>query len=906
MVRFLSLILTLFCWNATTFALSVTHLRTEYLENPIGIDYTHPRVSWQLVSETPNTLQKAYQLVVYRESGGLKEVWNSGKVDADQSHLVALTGLELLSKTTYYWKVKVWDNHGNESSFGTLASFETGMLSANEWRATWIAAPWNEVFQEPSKVKYFRRAFDVKKKVKSARLYITSQGLYEAYLNGEKIGDQEMTPGWTSYETRLQYQVFDVTEGCKNGLNALAVMVADGWHRGRINYRGKENPFKEQLALLAQLEIEYEGGKKTRFTTDKHWKVGTGGYQEATIYDGVVFDTALEPKGWKSSNFDDSDWEKVKVLDQGYDHLVGSHAPPVRVVKTIPSVGARAIGDKEVIFDFGQNLVGRVTLQVECYEPGTAVIEHGEILGPDGDLYTKNLRGAKARVSVTVPGNGNFEYTPSFTFMGFRYIKVTGISRYRVHKVTAQVLSSDLEDVGSFKCSEPLLNRLYKNVVWSQRGNFLDVPTDCPQRDERMGWTGDAQVFFPTATLNMDVAAFFRKWLQDLKADQHEDGSLPWVIPDVFDRQREPSTGWADAATIIPWEFYQRYGDRRILEEQYVSMKAWVEYMVRGAKDNLWFGKRHFGDWLSYFPEEKPHVRAAVTEDQLLAQIFYQHSLQLMISTAKVLGNKEDLGRYQELFKAANTAFYNEFVTPNGRLVSGTQTAYALALSFELLHIEDRQQAVERLVDNIEVYGHISTGFLGTPYLCHILSKYGRSDEAYRLLLNEEYPSWLYTVKNGATTIWERWDGIKPDRTLQNPRVNSFNHYAYGAIGSWMIERAAGIQLNPLVPGYKEFIIAPEITDSLKHLSADFKCNYGKILSQWKHAENGLEMELEIPANTRATIRTPKGYSIVQILVKQNDQIVPVNFATEIGAEISLGSGQYQMKLIESKSSSAD
>ena len=895
MIRvFITLFLAIVLLPQQANALLVTHQRTEYLKNPIGVAFDAPRVSWMLNSDKTNTLQIAYELVVMVEG---QEVWNSGKVASDQSHLVSLPGLKLKSKTRYFWKVKVWDNHGQISEYSPFAYFETGFLSKKEWKAQWITVPWEEVSRGQNPVQYFRKEIDLKRDVKWARLYITSHGLYEAYLNGQKVGTQEMTPGWTSYKTRLQYQVYDVKDHVQKGANAIGAMVADGWHRGRINYRGMVDPFKEQLSLLVQLEVVYDNGKKEVFVSDKNWKASTGGLQKATIYDGVEFDATLEPEGWKEPGFDVGKWEKVLVREMGFDHLVPSHAPPVRVVKTVQSIASFPKGPEEVIFDFGQNLVGRVVLVVESETPTTVVIEHGEILDPNGRLYTENLRGAKARVSVKVPGGVRYEYIPNFTFMGFRYIRVTGVSRFRIRMVTAQVLSSELERTGTFQCSNEQVNKLYENVIWSQRGNFLDVPTDCPQRDERMGWTGDAQVFFPTAALNMDVAAFFRKWLCDLKADQYDDGGLPWVIPDVFARERNVATGWADAATIIPWKFYEIYGDERLLQEQYASMKAWVEYMVQNSENGLWFGKEHFGDWLSYFPEQKPHTRAAVTEDQLLAQIFYQYSLGIMIKTADVLDDKEDLKRYQNLWREANEAFYKEFVTPNGRLVSGTQTAYVLVLEFELLDIDDRAQAARRLVENIKTYGHISTGFLGTPHICHVLSDFGYTDQAYGLLLNKNYPSWLYTVQNGGTTIWERWDGIKTDGTLQNPRVNSFNHYAYGAIGSWLVERAGGIQRNPKYPGYKEFIIAPEMSDSLDFMRASFQCNYGKIESFWTCDSKSPLMGFEIPANTKAEIKTPRGYRIVQVSSSHNGKLTPINFFKEIGPSFTLGSGQYILEL---------
>jgi alpha-L-rhamnosidase len=507
------------------------------------------------------------------------------------------------------------------------------------------------------------------------------------------------------------------------------------------------------------------------------------------------------------------------------------------------------------------------------------------------------MRRAKTTASYILKGSGEEEFEPHFTFYGFRYIKIDDYpGEIRPENFTAVALYSDMKPTGTFVSSHPLINQLQHNIQWGQRGNFLDVPTDCPQRDERLGWTGDAQAFSNTAAFNFGVNNFFAKWLRDVEADQ-KDGSVPDVIPDVVGGGSNGATGWADVCTIIPWNMYMAYGDTNILRNQYESMKAWVGYMERNSTNYLWNKGRHYGDWLFYRPFDDNDGRSAVTDKFMIAQCFFAHSTNLVIKAATVLGKSEDVARYSKLLGNVKEAFIKEYLTPNGRLLSSTQTAYVLALNFDMLPEALREQAVTRLVENIKSYNnHLTTGFLGTPYLCHVLSRFGYPDVAYSLLLQETYPSWLYPVKMGATTVWERWDGIKPDSTFQTPGMNSFNHYAYGAIGDWMYRVVAGIDTDSEAPGYKKIKIRPVIGKGLTKVSASLETYYGKVSSGWSVDNGKLSLDIEIPANTTATVYIPASESTT--ITENGTDLSSVKDITVAGKEkgytiVTLGSGSY-------------
>jgi alpha-L-rhamnosidase len=876
--------------------LQLAELTTEYQTNPIGLDVTTPRFSWVLVSTQRDILQTAYELRVSTDVNFKNIAWQTGKVTSDQSVFISYSGTPLKAKQHYYWQARAWDNKGNASPWSKPASFELGLLTPDEWKASWIepAIPGDSA---GSPAPILRKEFELKKAVKSARLYVTSRGLYETHINGKRVGDQYLTPGWTSYNKRLQYQTYDVTTLLKQGSNATGALLGDGWYRGNLAWGGLKNIYGKTLGLLYQLEVTYTDGSTELITSDAQWKASTGPIRKAGIYYGEAYDARLEIKDWTQPGYSDANWQGVKVIQGGKENIVASYGPPVRKHETFKPIKIFKTPKGQTVVDFGQNLVGWVTLKVKGNAGDKITIRHAEVLDKDKNVYLENLRAADAEIIYTLKGGQEEVYEPRFSFFGFRYAWVEGYpGTLTADKILATAVYSDMQPTGNFTSSHPLINQLQHNIQWGQKGNFVDIPTDCPQRDERLGWTGDAQVFFRTAAYNMNVASFFHKWLKDLEADQRKDGAVPFVIPNVLGDSAVASTGWADVAVIIPWNLYQAYGDTKILEQQYESMKRWVSFMERRSKNDLWNRGFHFGDWLFYRPFDDNDGRSAVTDKYLIAQCFWAYSTQLMLNTAQVLNKPADVQHYTTQLKKIKDAFLKEYVTPSGRLVSSTQTAYTLALHFDMLPEALRAQAADKLALNVKDYGnHLTTGFLGTPYLCHVLTRFGYTDVAYDLLLQEEYPSWLYPVKMGATTIWERWDGMKPDSTFQTPGMNSFNHYAYGAIGDWMYRTVAGLQ--EASPGYKNITIAPQPGGKLTHASAELKTIYGPAKSSWR-TENGIfKTDIVIPANTTATVTLPQAAG--KKITEQAKDIVQQKFKTETSNKdltLTLGSGTYHFE----------
>jgi len=835
--------------------LNVSHLLTENRIDPIGIDARSPRFSWQLSSTDRDVLQTAYEIEVGDKPNGAS-VWHSGKVNSDESRFVGYGGPAVKPGEKYFWRVRIWDNKGRASEWSKPAFWQMGLLSPADWTAKWIKLA-KEDASEPSPL--FRKSFTAQGGIVSATVYITAHGLYEAQLNGHRVGDALLTPGWTSYGHRLQYQAYDVTSLIHPGRNAAGAMLGSGWYRGYIGFEGQHNVYGSELSLLFQLVIRYKNGRVDIVNSDGSWKTATGEVRHSEIYNGETVDHRKEIKGWSLPDFDDAGWESAQTIEISKDNLVATVNEPVTKHETFPAAKLLTTPRGEKVIDFGQNLTGWVIAKLKGRAGDSIRLSHAEVLDKEGNFYTDNLRSAKAQDVFILKGDGEESFEPRFTFHGFRYIRVEGVQGpVNPGDFTAVVLYSNMPKTGEFSCSNTLIDQLQHNIQWGQQGNFLDVPTDCPQRDERLGWTGDAQVFSRTAAFNRGVDNFFAKWLKDLTADQRPDGAVPFVIPNVLGNGAAASAGWADVATIIPWNMYLAYGDKGILEAQYPSMKAWVDYMKGQSKDDLWNTGFHFGDWLFYRPFDDNDGRSAVTDKYLIAQCFYAHSTQLLINAATVLGKKEDASSYSTLLQRIKTAFLREYMTPDGRLVSGTQTAYVLALQFDMLPEPLRKQAAERLVKNIQDYNyHLTTGFLGTPYLCHVLSRYNQTDVAYRLLLQDSYPSWLYPVKMGATTIWERWDGIKPDSTFQTPGMNSFNHYAYGAIGDWMYRVVAGIDTYEDGAGYHHSRIAPHPGGKLRSAAADLETGYGKLSSHWEIENDSFRLAIAVPANTTATVYLP-------------------------------------------------
>jgi len=880
-------LLSIVCFSQVT----VKNLLTENRTNPIGIDAVKPRFSWQLFSDKRNVLQNAYELKLMF----CKEpYWASGKINSDQSIQVSYGGKDLQSGQTYSWQVKVWDNKGKTSAWSASSEFQMALLNNSDWKAKWVTPGYEEDSLRASPL--FRKQFNSNKKIAHATAYITSHGLYQAQINGKKVGDAYLTPGWTSYNKRLQYQTYDVTNLLKNGSNEIGVTLGSGWYRGIIGFTNSVNVYGKDIALLFQLDIKYSDGSTESVVSDGSWKSSTGSIVYAEIYNGETIDARKEKADWALPGYNDAAWTPVKVVDFSKENLIATQNELVKKHETFAPVKIFTTPSGEKVIDFGQNLVGWVMMKVKGHAGDKITLSHAEVLDKYGNFYTLNLREAKARDTYILKGGEEELFERHFTWQGFRYLKVEGYpGDLKPENFKGVALYSDMQPTGTFTSSNPLINQLQHNIQWGQKGNFLDIPTDCPQRDERLGWTGDAQVFSRTASFNRNVNNFFAKWLKDIAADQ-QNGVVPFVIPNVLGAAIN-SAGWADVSTIIPWNMYLVYGDKQILENQYGSMKAYVESIRKIANNDLWNSGFHFGDWLFYRPDDDNDGRAAVTDKYLIAQCFYAHSAQLLINAGKVLGNTEDVNSYSVLLQKIKDAFIKEYLTPNGRLVSGTQAAHVLALNFDMLPDSLRGRAALRLADNIKSYGnHLTTGFLGTPYLCHVLTRFGYNDVAYKLLLQDTYPSWLYPVKMGATTIWERWDGEKPDSTFETPSMNSFNHYFYGAIGDWMCRQMVGLDTYEDGVGYKHIKIQPHIGGGFSFASASLQTYYGKLSSGWKVEGDTISMDVEIPGNTTATIFVPStnADSIIEsakLLSKERDIKI-------VGKEddyiiLNIGSGVY-------------
>jgi len=875
----------------------VKQLICEYKTNPLGIDVLKPRLSWQLVSGDKDVMQTAYEVRVADSPSKLnsnKLIWSTGKVNGSQSVSVVYGGPALGSMQQLYWQVRIWGNKNKATAWSEPASWEMGILKPADWKASWISFGTEKEIKGSKPAQYFRKEFAVAKKVKSARVYATALGLYQLHINGSSVTSDLFTPGWTSYKKRLQYQTYDVTSMLK-GQNAIGVVLADGWYRGNIGFSKQSDYYGNKLGLLLQLQITFTDGTSETICSDNSWKVTANGpIIESDIYNGELYDARLELTGWDQTGYDMTKWESAAAFSQSNDILIAPQGVPVKAIQEIKPIKLLVTPKGENVFDMGQNMVGWVRLKVAGKKGDKVTLKFAEVLDKAGNFYIDNLRAAKCTDVYLLKGEGTEIYEPNFTFHGFRFVKIEGLSTApTLDQITGVVIHSDMKPTGTFSCSDTLINQLQHNIQWGQKGNFLDVPTDCPQRDERLGWTGDAQVFSMTAAFNFDVAAFYTKWMGDFTADQSPEGKVPHVIPDVLNGGGG-STAWADASIIVPWTVYLAYGDQRILETQYPSMKAWVGYMTSRANANhLWIGDGHFGDWLAFASTNSDYT-GATTEKDLIATAYYCYSTKLLGKIATILGNKEDAEKYQKQAADIKSAFIQEFVTPNGRLVSHTQTAYALALAFDLLPENLVPKAAEYFANDVKKFGHLTTGFVGTPLLCKTLSAIGRDDLAFMLLNSKKYPSWLYPVLQGATTIWERWDGQKPDGSFQDVGMNSFNHYAYGAIGEWLYRHVAGIDIDPNHPGYKHILLAPHPGGGLKNANAEINTMYGKVGSSWKFENEDFVYEVVIPANTSATVTLPFAKAEQ---VKQDGQPVKAgSVQNNNDLQLKLGSGKYTFR----------
>ncbi len=845
--------------------LKTTHLTCEHLHHPVGVAGV-PRFSWRLESPGRGIVQERRRLQVAEDDSFGHCLWDSGEIPCGDSVLVPYAGPRLAHQTRYWWRVKVWDAAGRESAWSDPASFVTAL---GKWQAPFISGEPEEAGASSAGT-LLRGEFQIRKGVKSAIVNATAHGVYLLSLNGQRVGDWAMTPGWTEYASRLLYQSHDVTRLLREGANAVGAMLGNGWFKGDLaGWIPRRNVYGTRTAFAMELSVEYDDGSRETFTTGPDWRAGASPVLYSEIYHGETYDATLAQPGWDTPGFTAPGWRAATPVPANLDVVVPQDGLPVRPVEVLPPVKIFTAPNGEHIVDFGQILTGRVRLKVTGKAGEVVRYSHAEILDRDGNFYTGNLRRAKQRIQYTLRGGGEEVYEPHFTFQGFRYIRIDAFpGAFGPENFTAVVLHSDLPQTGFFQCSNPKLNQLMQNIRWSMKGNFLDVPTDCPQRDERLGWTGDAQVFVRAASYLCDTAAFFRKWLRDVAAAQFADGGIPHVVPDVLTGHVPEgdiidvviaTTGWGDAGVVCPWTVYRHSGDRRLLEESYPMMKAWVEFIRSRAQWGLlWNGDKQLGDWVALDAKEGSYFGA--TPVDLVATAYYAYSTEILAKTASLIGRDAESREYFRLREKIGEAFVKEFFTPNGRLTARTQTGHILALHFGLVPPEFRRRTVDTLVEILGEYdNHLSTGFLGTPYICYALSDHGRLDLAYELLQKEDYPSWLYPLSKGATTIWEHWDGIKPDGGMWSDNMNSFNHYAYGAVADWMFSVIGGLDTEDKAAGFRRSRIAPRPGGGLTGAKVVETTPYGELSSSWRLEGGRLTLEVSVPHNTTATVVVPAG-----------------------------------------------
>jgi len=896
-------------------ALRPVALRCEYRENPLGIDETQPRLTWRVEAKERGQKQTAYHVLVASSESLLRknkgDTWDSGKVASDQTVNVAYSGKRLESRQQCFWKVRVWDKDGKSSAWSDSASWTMGLLKPDDWQAKYISFRDNtpvckdrrNLFLPPAR--QYRREFAATKPVKRATIYATALGIYELYLNGHRVGDAFFAPGWTDYRQRAYYWTYDVTPMVEKGDNVVGAWVADGWYSGYIGFGlltgiGVEKigryTYGKTPALMAQLEVEYADGSRQTIVTDKSWKVtGDGPIREADFLMGEFYDARKEQHGWEKPHFDDSSWEsailaqdnspqpatfyefrnpdtpgeklevKGRPVDLGFKpptKLEAFPGVPVRATEEINPIAVTSPSNGIYLFNLGQNMAGTVRLKVKGPAGTTVQLRYGEMLHPDGRLMTENLRKARAIDHYVLRGDRHGEtFIPRFTFHGFQYVELTGYpGEPDKDAITGIVLHSDTRLTGGFECSDPVINRLYKNIVWTQRANFIDLPTDCPQRDERFGWTGDAQAFVRTATYNADVAAFYTKWLRELMESQRPSGTFPGYAPFPFQHGWDFGTAWCDAGIICPWTIWQAYGDTRIIERCWPHMVKFLDWRKATSKDFL--GVKHgneWGDWLSF---------GLKTPLEFIDTAYFAYSARLMSEMAAAIGKPAAAHAYCELFDNIKAAFNREYVKPDGSLTVDSQTAYVLALQMDLLSPSLRMKAGKILADKLRAgetadNSGMTTGFLGTRPLLPALSSVGENDLAVKHFQSRKFPSWGYEVEQGATTIWERWNSYTKDKGFGDPGMNSFAHYAFGAVGEWMFSTLAGIDTDG--PGYQRIIIRPSPPtpgsnrehEPINWVKAHYDSIHGRIVSSWRLKDGLFELETTIPANTTAAVFLP-------------------------------------------------
>jgi len=840
-------------------ALSVQQLTVNGRTNPLGIAGDDISLSW--AGETPERgmVQSSYRIRIgNKENSG--EVWDSGEVKSDrQIDVVLPPNVRLEPASRYYWQVRVWDGHGVASDWSGPAWFETGLLSAADWSgAKWIAGKTSAT--NPSSLPLCRDVFKLAKTVKSARVYASAHGLYQLSINGQKAGDQYLAPGWTDYNRRIQAQAYDVTALLRKGENVMGVALGDGWYRGKVGLNWS-HIYGDTLAFIAKLQVVYTDGSTETFITDEKWRSVQGPFVQADLQDGESYDARLEQAGWDGAEFDSSNWTPVAVVSDDSSKLVPQPDEPIRATEVLAARTRSEPVLGEYVYDLRQNVVGVARIRMSGKKGQTVRIRYGEELyrqgAKQGQLYTENLRTAKVTDTYTFAKAGTIAYQPTFTQHGFRYVEITGLDVAPDAKdVQGVVLGSDLPNIGDLRLSNPMLNQLVRNIAWGQRGNFLSIPTDTPARDERLGWSGDISLFSPTACRYRDTRAFLSKLMDDVRDAQKPDGNIPAVVPQPRHEFDETGVGWSDAFITVPYAVWHATGDTRIVRRNWEAMKHFYGFVHDSAmKDgNLleeerssWFS----GDWLNLENVDR------LEEHKVIATAYFAEDTRMMSEMAVAMGETKEAAEWSALVPKIREAFVAAYRHADGSIYTGTQTVYAMALGMDLIADPvQRKQTAAKFVEKLAADNyHLRTGFLGTPWLLPALSKIGRDDLAMRLLLNEDYPSWGFEIRMGATTMWERWNGIRADGSFGPVDMNSFNHYAYGAVGDWTFQHLGGLEI--LEPGYKKSRIAPLIGHGLNHAECGIHTPFGLLASEWQLINGELKLTVTVPDNTSAEVVVP-------------------------------------------------
>ncbi len=876
--------------------MKVTNLHCEYISNPLGIDTRLPRLSWILDHQERGQSQSAYHIIVASSQALLTveqgDVWDSGKIESEQSVNVIYAGKALESRTRYYWKIRAWDTHDRVSRYSPAATFETGVLDPEEWQAEWIS-------REGSAGPLFRKEFILEQAVKQARLYISGLGYYEARLNGTKVGEHVLDPGWTDYDNTILYSTFDVTRLLQPGANACGIMLGNG----RFTY-GEDTLHKNPNGLktygqwplaLAQLSIEFSDGTSRRIDTDTTWKAADGPIVFNDLYDGEHYDARLEKTGWDMPGYDDTTWTLTQKAQVPAGKLCSQAAfLPIKVNHTLLPQTISTPKPGVFVYDFGQNFTGWVKLRVSGPRGMKVNIRHAELLHRDGTLNTAPNRAADAEDVYILKGEGEEIFEPRFTYHGFQFVEVSGFpGTPSLKSLEGRVVHSALPSRGSFLCSNDLINQIHQNILWGQLSNLMSIPTDCPQRDERMGWMGDAQLTVEEAVYNFDMAGFYTKWLRDIEDAQKQNGSVPDVVPAYWDIQ-PADPAWGTACIILPWTVYLHYDDRHILERYYPMMTRYVEFLDSLAVDGvLTFGK--YGDWCPPW-----RVHSVDTPQALVSQWYYHHDTRLLSKIAAVLGKREDAEMYsakaerlQELFNeiylqddryAGKSAPWFLKLIPDGaseemradmkkHLAHGfevrSQTGHALALFLDLVPEDNKDAVLKHLIDDIVVvHGkHLNTGIVGTRYILDVLVEHGYAELAYQLVTETTYPSWGYMLKEGATTLWERWE------YLTDVGMNSQNHIMLGSVDAWFYRYLAGIQRDSAVPGWKQFAIKPYVLGDLQFAGASLHTVRGLVSSRWTKGHDSLELQVTVPVNSQAAVSIPTA-GLEQVRITERGSVI--------------------------------